>query len=334
MKWLPDSPKRINTKFALYSRINIDLPVYLDYNDEETLRTHFFQPERPTKFLCHGFTQSGQSQNYIDMKNALLQMEDLNVIIVDWKNGAALPFYLSAAVNTEVVGRQTAKLIYLLKQIRGLSVENVHVIGFSLGCHLAGFIGKTLRDKMGLMLGRISGMDPASPLFEDADESVHLSYKDARYVDVIHTSAGDSITSGDLGITKALGHVDFYPNGGKGQPGCDKLACSHRRAISLYIQSIMHTCEFQAYPCQDGYTEFQKGNCFNCENGCGRMGYYSNPDQARGKLYLITRGLQPFCGRTVQVSVISSKYQKTTYGEVEVTLVGEQNLEDIVILTK
>ncbi|XP_023227345.1 pancreatic lipase-related protein 2-like [Centruroides sculpturatus] len=334
MKWLPESPKKIGTKFALYTRINHDLPVYLNYDDEESLKTHFFKPDRPTKFICHGFTQSGQSQVFIDMKNALLEVEDVNVIIVDWNRGAALPFYLSAAVNTEVVGRQLAKLIYKLKYVRELSGENIHIIGYSLGCHLAGFTGKTLRDKMGIILERITGLDPASPLFEDADESVHLSYKDASYVDVIHTSAGDSITSGDLGITKPIGHVDFYPNGGKRQPGCDKLVCSHRRAGQLFIQSILDNCNFLAYPCEDGYKGFQDGKCFNCKNNCGRMGYYSNPSQARGSLYLVTRGFQPFCGKMVRVSVISSMHQKTTYGEVEVILGGQHNMEDVIALTK
>lgn len=61
-------------------------------------------------------------------------------------------------------------------------------------------------------------MDAASPLFESYP--FHVSKKDAQYVDAIHTSAGNNLLAGCLGMEKAFGHVNFYPNGGKSQPGC------------------------------------------------------------------------------------------------------------------
>lgn len=43
----------------------------------------------------------------------------------------------------------------------------------------------------------------------------HLDITDAQFVDVIHTAGGT------FGYVKPIGHVDFYPNGGKApQPGC------------------------------------------------------------------------------------------------------------------
>lgn len=46
------------------------------------------------------------------------------------------------------------------------------------------------------------------------DQSSHLSAGDAKFVDVIHSDGGF------FGIPWALGHADFYPNGGVAlQPG-------------------------------------------------------------------------------------------------------------------
>jgi hypothetical protein len=65
-------------------------------------------------------------------------------------------------------------------------------------------------------------MDPASPNFESQNATVRVDKTDAKFVDVIHTN-GDSIFTGSVGMFTAVGHVDFYPNGGKQQPGCPSM---------------------------------------------------------------------------------------------------------------
>ena len=62
-------------------------------------------------------------------------------------------------------------------------------------------------------------MDPAGPSFQNKDWSVGLNPSCADYVDVIHTHGTADIILG-LGTLKPLGHVDFYPNDGRDQPGC------------------------------------------------------------------------------------------------------------------
>ena len=83
-----------------------------------------------------------------------------------------------------------------------------------------------------MLKAQIKAMDPAGPYFELPDSvptnqrhEVHLWRDDADFVDVIHTTAGD-IWEGDiaLGMKTAVGHADFFPNGGaKNQPGCHQV---------------------------------------------------------------------------------------------------------------
>ena len=65
-------------------------------------------------------------------------------------------------------------------------------------------------------------MDPAGPLFESFPATLRLDPTDATFVDVIHTNA-DSLLRGGLGARNPLGHVDYYPNGGRVQTGCKNL---------------------------------------------------------------------------------------------------------------
>lgn len=79
--------------------------------------------------------------------------EDVNVICVDWSAGAADPNYVRAAVNTRLVGKQVAILVENINESIGKSITpRTHIVGFSLGAHVAGFAGTQLKN-----LSRITG---------------------------------------------------------------------------------------------------------------------------------------------------------------------------------
>ena len=79
------------------------------------------------------------------------------MICVDWSAGAADPNYVRAAVNTRLVGRQVANLIKSINESFKQNINNrTHIVGFSLGAHVAGFTGSHLKAN-GKTLSRITG---------------------------------------------------------------------------------------------------------------------------------------------------------------------------------
>lgn len=76
-----------------------------------------------------------------------LYQKDANVIIVDWEKGAKEWYhYEQAAVNTEVVGTILALLVESLEHHWGASKTHIHIIGHSLGAHVAGFAGNAHKE--------------------------------------------------------------------------------------------------------------------------------------------------------------------------------------------
>lgn len=67
----------------------------------------------------------------------------------------ASPSYPLAVANTQLIGRQLALLLVDIVSL-GTDPDNIHVIGFSLGAHVAGFAGRAVQHR-GIVIGRISG---------------------------------------------------------------------------------------------------------------------------------------------------------------------------------
>lgn len=106
------------------------------------------------------------------------------------------------AIANEIVG------IYKQKKV---PLANFQVIGHSLGAHIAGFAGKSVKRLTGSKISRVTGLDAAGPLFEvpPMPKSRRLSDEDATVVEALHTNGGM------LGYLKPLGTIDFYANSGE-----------------------------------------------------------------------------------------------------------------------
>lgn len=145
-------------KFLLYTKSNPDQAQRLYIKDESRLAKSNFNRQHPTIFYLHGFSEKapgGKESSAQEIRDALLETGDYNVILVDWSPFTAMPWYANAVQNGPRVGRYAARFIqFLLKN--NANLDTMHVIGFSLGAELAGFIGKTLKE-WGYQLPRITG---------------------------------------------------------------------------------------------------------------------------------------------------------------------------------
>ncbi|XP_053714718.1 lipase member H isoform X1 [Synchiropus splendidus] len=229
---------------------------------------------RPTAFVIHGYRPTGAPPVWIDhIVRLLAEQRDMNVIVVDWNQGAANLNYFTAVTYTREAAHNLTAFI-LAMQEGGASLGSLHLIGVSLGAHLAGFVGANLKGR----IGRITGLDPAGPMFTGAGPDDRLDPTDAELVDVLHTDMNS------FGLRGQHGHIDFYANGGADQPGCPRsifsgksyFVCDHQRSVFLYLCALNRTCRLSGYPCAS-YSDFLDGRCLQCEAfrpaSCPLLGY-------------------------------------------------------------
>ncbi|XP_030640551.1 lipoprotein lipase isoform X2 [Chanos chanos] len=332
----------IESKFALRTP---DMPeddmCYIVPGQSDTIKECEFNPENKTFIVIHGWTVTGMYESWVPkLVMALHEREPMaNVIIVDWLTRAQ-QHYTTSAAYTKLVGRDVAKFVTWLQGEVDYPWERIHLLGYSLGAHVAGIAGLLTRSK----INRITGLDPAGPSFEYADAQSTLSPDDANFVDVLHTNTRGS-PDRSIGIQRPVGHIDIYPNGGTFQPGCDLqntvkmiaftgfqnmdqiVKCSHERSIHLFIDSLVneHMQSF-AYRC-NSKDAFNKGMCLSCrKNRCNKVGYGVNKVRARrsSKMYLKTRGIMPYKVFHYQVKVHFFGKDKMSFTEqpMQISLYG------------
>lgn len=173
-----------------------------------------FNPDHWTIFVIHGWQSSEGKTAIAKIRENYLKKRQVNVITVDWQHIAANLFYLECVRRTRDIGQTVAKMIDFLVENQNGSTSKMHIVGHSLGAHIAGYAASyVIRGRV----ARVTGLDPAGPAFLLNGPEARLDPTDAEFVDVIHTAVG---TAGHFGL---LGHVDFFPNGGIEQPGCGLL---------------------------------------------------------------------------------------------------------------
>ena len=147
-------------------------------------------------------------------------------------------------------------------------LHNLHLVGHSLGAHVAGFMAKKVA-RLGLgKVPRLTGLDPAYPCYELLGPEGRVDKTDAELVQILHTNSGwlwegclsfkvmrsldhcklalNACNCIYLLVQEPLGHVDFYPAGGSHQPGCTEgLLHINMTIIDLLRVSTRTTLTFK-----------------------------------------------------------------------------------------
>ncbi|XP_058822362.1 phospholipase A1-like [Topomyia yanbarensis] len=277
----------LDVEFVFYSRQNwygrvFRLNSFRNFDDD------VFLSSRPTRIVIHGWLNDRNSPMSVNIRDAYLIGWDFNVIVVDWSKCANWLNYVSVTSCVRVVGKALAKVLERLHDTKGQSLDDVYLIGHSLGAHAAGMTGKFCRRGN---VSTIVALDPALPLFSVRDPENRVDYEDAVYVEVIHTSGGF------LGFLDPIGTADFYPNGGARQPGCGLNVagmCAHSRAWELFAETLMepeeHLLAHQIYVLADSPLE-QKTD----DTERSKMGGEPS-SQANGLFYINTNDRSPYFG--------------------------------------
>ncbi|PIO24688.1 hypothetical protein AB205_0054930, partial [Aquarana catesbeiana] len=218
---LPLPPEIINTRFLLYTRDNLNTYQEISAIQHNTIEESNFKTFRKTRFIIHGFLDNGENSWMIQMCQAMLKVEDVNCICVDW-HGGSLGLYTQASNNIRVVGAEVAFFTKILQNVFDYSPSNVHIIGHSLGAHAAGEAGKNHPG-----IDRITGLDPAQPYFQGTPIEVRLDPSDAKLVDAIHTDGAPTL----INIGEECGGYDSGQYVQQRSEECITVSVMYRRGV-------------------------------------------------------------------------------------------------------
>ncbi|XP_050561712.1 pancreatic triacylglycerol lipase-like isoform X2 [Spodoptera frugiperda] len=228
----------------------------------------FEEDAQSTIFLIHGYPGNTVTNFFQLVRNAILEHsnQNVNVIEVDWTRAAG-DSYTQASNNMQSVANNLGVFMQQLyteitNPTRTTTTTKTststtetsttetsttetgtqpvksgltfHLVGFDLGAHVAGIVGRKLNRGV-VRVARITGLNPGR--LRSQLSMQRLTANSASYVEVIHTDTLGVLANG---IGDRMGDVDFYANGGNNQPGCYSHSCCHDRAFELFAASMIN----------------------------------------------------------------------------------------------
>lgn len=137
-------------KMFFYSRQIQGLQVNI--TNMEDMKGTDFSSLKDTVFVIHGWTNDNTSPMCHVVKDAYLDVKDVNLFVVDWSS-VSKKEYVMARYQIIELGRVLGNMISVLAKNQLLNLNRTTIVGHSLGAHLAGITGKALQGRVGQIIG-------------------------------------------------------------------------------------------------------------------------------------------------------------------------------------
>ncbi|XP_055386273.1 phospholipase A1 2-like [Condylostylus longicornis] len=218
------------------------------YQDFGSLDSSHFNKQWRTRLFVGGWKVFPNNCRTALLKDAYYEAasydKPTNFIIADWSdwNTQEYPF---AVADVAYVGELIGDFINFLYNY-GVPYDNIYIIGHSLGAHVAGAAGSSIKPNQ---VNTIFGLDPDG-VVAGVTLSHILNPNDAAYVEAIIT---DMIAGLGYSLPGPIGDAQCYPHfGQRYQPSCSVLStdqfCSHAVAVDYFANSLGEGIEFCAIP--------------------------------------------------------------------------------------
>lgn len=154
--WTNCAPKQNTTNVLLFSRTGTgeepDARINR-YSSLSALKQSGFLPTKQTVLMVHGFRGSGLDHQRwaIDMKDLILSRDSKsNVLFADWSHHARVINYVHALEHIAEVTDDLYAIFDNLERAfpRRFKMTEIHVIGHSLGAHVAGLLGQMMNRQL------------------------------------------------------------------------------------------------------------------------------------------------------------------------------------------
>lgn len=192
--------------------------------------------------------------------------------------------YTWSSLNTNRIGEILATGLKDLIEV--VPLENIHLMGHSLGAQIVGATGRHFTRLTGKLIPRITGFDPAGPCFDYGQRLTTLSGSDAAFVDIIHSNPGIA------GQSAPTADADFFVDGRFPiQSGCSDAVCSHQRSWQYYMESVYPGNEFNFLGKRcESLLRLDQGRCVGAEYPMG----FATPTNLKGLFILKVNPTEPY----------------------------------------
>lgn len=205
--------------------------ISLQGNEISTDDVDISKPQYPTRLLIHDWAHSDQfSIQALQKHYEISGPHDL--LILNWTRTELFPNQTNIGEKVSEIGCKIANKLLNMNKTSGLQLNDLGIVGYGMGAHLAGKTGHCLKNISNFSVEMIFGLDPSRDLEEMKKD--RLNRENARAVVVLHTNV--NVT----GVYEPIGHTDIYANEMTSQWGCriNDNACSHAKAVEFFTDIV------------------------------------------------------------------------------------------------